>query len=259
MNTYDEQFLGRVRASLGYSPKQRRSLPSLFPSEPDEKARYLLEKIESRTKQDRFELLNTVIAAAKPLNLNVIAKKNVADVSADIARLVQEKKPEWGILKSVAVWRHPLIQRLNLADMLAPQDVPVYETGIGTDGKAEREQLRKQITDAYIGITSADYCIAETATLVMKTRPGHARSVSLVPAIHLAVIQITQIIENLKELYTLLKWHPQARAEGLTNAMTLITGPSKTADIEATLVHGAHGPRELYLYIITEESVRCDS
>jgi L-lactate dehydrogenase complex protein LldG len=193
------------------------------------------------------------MAAAAPLNLKVIAKKNPADVSGDIARLVREKKPEWGTRKIAAVWRHPLIQRLNLPDALAPHGVPVYETAIRTDGKAEREQLRRQITDAYIGVTSADYCIAETATLVMKTRPGHARSVSLVPSVHLAVIQLAQIIENLKELYTLLKWHPKERAEGLTNAMTLITGPSKTADIEATLVHGAHGPRELYLYIITDE------
>jgi L-lactate dehydrogenase complex protein LldG len=84
----------------------------------------------------------------------------------------------------------------------------------------------------------------------MTARPGHARSVSLVPAIHIAVIEIRSIIANLKELYALIK-HGDGLPGGLTNCMTFITGPSKTADIEAVMVHGAHGPRELYLYVIT--------
>jgi L-lactate dehydrogenase complex protein LldG len=85
----------------------------------------------------------------------------------------------------------------------------------------------------------------------MRTRAGQARSVSLVPAIHIAVIELKQIIADLKELYALLKWDPQEKKEGLTNCMTFISGPSKTADIEATMVRGAHGPREVHVYVIT--------
>ena len=113
-----------------------------------------------------------------------------------------------------------------------------------------RADLRKQVIDAYIGITSADFCMADTASLVMRTRPGQARSVSLVPSIHVAVIYLHQIILDLKELYSLLQWDPKIQAEGLTNCMTYISGPSKTADVEATMVHGAHGPREVYVYVI---------
>ena len=105
---------------------------------------------------------------------------------------------------------------------------------------------------AFVGITAADYCIAETATLTMKTRPGQPRCVSLLPSIHIAVIRLEQILSNLNELYTLLKWNPAEQAEGITRCMTFITGPSKTADIEATLVHGAHGPRELYIVVLTD-------
>ena len=85
----------------------------------------------------------------------------------------------------------------------------------------------------------------------MKTRPGQPRCVSLLPSIHIAVIRMEQILSNLNELYTLLKWNPIEQAEGITRCMTLITGPSKTADIEATLVHGAHGPRELTIVVLT--------
>jgi hypothetical protein len=51
----------------------------------------------------------------------------------------------------------------------------------------------------------------------------------------------------LKELIA----HGKPPEWGLTNCLTLISGPSKTADIELTMVHGAHGPREVYLYVIT--------
>jgi L-lactate dehydrogenase complex protein LldG len=66
-----------------------------------------------------------------------------------------------------------------------------------------------------------------------------------------AVIELNQIIRNLPELYACLKYVGKPPDWGLTNCLTLISGPSKTADIELTMVHGAHGPRELYLYVIT--------
>jgi L-lactate dehydrogenase complex protein LldG len=155
------------------------------------------------------------------------------------------------------MWRHPLIERLNLTEALADQNVPVHVAkidnsepgGISTDNA--REQLRQNVIDSYIGITSADFCMADTASLVMRTRPGQARSVSLVPSIHIGVIYLDQIIRDLKELYALLSFDPKVSKEGLTNCMTFISGPSKTADVEATMVHGAHGPREVYVYVIT--------
>jgi L-lactate dehydrogenase complex protein LldG len=98
-----------------------------------------------------------------------------------------------------------------------------------------------------------DFCLAENATLVLKTRPSQARAVSLVPSIHVAVIRLDQLLSNLGELNAALMRDPGQRPEGLTNCMTLITGPSKTADIELVMVHGAHGPRELHIYVITGE------
>jgi L-lactate dehydrogenase complex protein LldG len=85
----------------------------------------------------------------------------------------------------------------------------------------------------------------------MRTRPGQARSVSLVPSIHIAVIHLDQIISDLKELYTLIQKESGETGEATTNCMTFISGPSKTADVEATMVHGAHGPREVYIYLMT--------
>jgi L-lactate dehydrogenase complex protein LldG len=172
-------------------------------------------------------------------------------VTAAIVDLVRDKDPEWGHKKSVVAWQHPLIENLNLPAALSQQDVNVFFADLK---EPQRENLRRHVIDSYIGITAADFCMADTATLVMRTRAGQARSVSLVPAIHIAVIELNQIIADLKELYALLKWDPQAKKEGLTNCMTFISGPSKTADIEATMVHGAHGPREVHVFVIKHPS-----
>jgi L-lactate dehydrogenase complex protein LldG len=106
------------------------------------------------------------------------------------------------------------------------------------------------VSKAYIGVTSAEWCVASTATLAARNHPGMPRSVSLVPSIHVAVIRAGQVVADFHELYALLNTELDREGRGLTDAMTFITGPSKTADIEATLVHGAHGPRELYLIVI---------
>jgi L-lactate dehydrogenase complex protein LldG len=257
MMATQHDFIGRVTAALGYgeTPDQRRA--RVFAARPGSGPAEIVKRVRTRTAADRLMLLTQLIAQGKPLNLNVIPKKDPNDTAAAIAALVSEKSPEWGGPKSVAAWRHPLIDRLDLPEILARQKVPVYsprQTKGTPESTDERSFFRSRVETAFIGITSADYCLAETATLVMKTVPGRDRSVSLLPSIHVAVIELNQIIRNLPEFYACLKYEDKPPNWGLTNCLTLISGPSKTADIELTMVHGAHGPRELYLYVITPTS-----
>lgn len=258
-NLYNEKnFISRVKHALEVSANDNRRYRHIFPDQPMEVVQSVLSRIEKRSVEQRQELLQQLIEAGKPINLNVIAKKDTSAVATAIAEIVQEKKPEWGHDKQVAVWKHPLIDRLKLPDVLAPQNIAAHETGF-TDTETEadgRNRIRKQIIDSFVGVTSADYCVADSATLVMKTQLGLARAVSLVPSIHIAVIGIDQIIADLKELYALLKNDPEYSDQGITNCLTFISGPSKTADIEAVMVHGAHGPRELHLFVITGDTDR---
>jgi L-lactate dehydrogenase complex protein LldG len=251
-------FISTIRSALGHSPRQRRHANGLFSGRSTEEIGRIVERIKNRTHAERQQLLDRLIEMAEPINLNVVVLKDPPSVTAAIADLTRNKDPEWGGQKSVVAWKHPLIESLNLPDALADQNVSVYITELKESdvdetirGK-ERERILKHVVDSYIGVTSADFCMAETASLVMRTRPGQARSVSLVPSIHIAVIHLDQIIADLKELYALMQWVPEASGEGLTNCMTFISGPSKTADIEATMVHGAHGPREVYVYVTTD-------
>jgi L-lactate dehydrogenase complex protein LldG len=112
-------------------------------------------------------------------------------------------------------------------------------------GITDREELTSVCATVDIGITSADYALADTGTLVMLASPHEARLVSLLPPAHLAVVPKDRILTGLDELFTLLPKPADA-----TSSMVLITGPSRTADIEQILVRGVHGPGQITVVVV---------
>lgn len=112
-------------------------------------------------------------------------------------------------------------------------------------GFIDREELTAACAGADLGITSADYALADTGTLVMLASPQEARLVSLLPPAHVSVVPRDRILSGLDELLTLLP-RPAER----TSSMVLITGPSRTADIEQILVRGVHGPGEIHVVVV---------
>jgi len=112
-------------------------------------------------------------------------------------------------------------------------------------GLVDRDALRAACAVADIGITSADYALAETGTLVMLSSPQEARMISLLPPVHIAVVPRQRILTSLDELLTIL---PKPAEQ--TSSMVLITGPSRTADIEQILVRGVHGPGEIHVVVV---------
>lgn len=243
------QFIDRIKKALNRKQEDSLTLADLIQSKPDAAERALVESILQRDPETLLKLLDQMTVVGKSLNLVVSAKSNPAAITAAISQIAATKESEWSDKKSIVAWDHPLVNSLDLSSGLKPLGIPVYfsEPQSGTGGRAP---FRRQAENALIGVTSADYGLAQSATLVMKTRVGQPRCVSLLPSIHIAVVRLEQVLADLNELYTLLKWAPDHRSEGLTDAMIFITGPSKTADIEATLVHGAHGPRELYIFVL---------
>ena len=112
-------------------------------------------------------------------------------------------------------------------------------------GFTDREELRALCATAAVGITSADYALADTGTLVMLASPQEARLISLLPPQHVAVVPRDRLLTGLDELLTAV---PQP-AE-VTSSMVLITGPSRTADIEQFLVRGVHGPGTIHVVLV---------
>jgi L-lactate dehydrogenase complex protein LldG len=106
---------------------------------------------------------------------------------------------------------------------------------------------RETCAQVDVGITSADYALAETGSLVVLTESHESRLLSLLPPCHIAVVARSRIVENLEELLTLL---PEPTVA--SSAMVIITGPSRTADIEMLLVRGVHGPGEIHVVILED-------
>lgn len=112
-------------------------------------------------------------------------------------------------------------------------------------GLRDLVEIREVCAAVDIGITSADYFLSDTGTLVMIASPAEGRLVSLLPPAHLAVVPVERILTGLDELFTLL---PGPAAQ--TSSLVLITGPSRTADIEQILIRGVHGPGQLTVVIV---------
>jgi len=161
--------------------------------------------------------------------------------------------------KAIA-WNVALINELGLAHRLAEERIQFVSCceEIGGEEFAEGEGMRlaflQHAEAADIGVTSVDYALADTGTLVLRTGNGRARSTSLLPPVHIALLRPAQIISGLDDLFPLLARDNQS-AGGLDSALTFITGPSRTADIELTLVVGVHGPQELHVILLDEEDL----
>ena len=112
-------------------------------------------------------------------------------------------------------------------------------------GVTAKDELRALCATCNVDITSADYALANTSTLVMISSPREARMVSLLPPMHIAVLPRERILTGLDELLSLLP-HPAEQ----TSSMVLITGPSRTADIEQILVLGVHGPGQITVVVV---------
>ena len=95
-----------------------------------------------------------------------------------------------------------------------------------------------------VGISRAQAGIAETGTLLLDSSRERHRLVSLVPPVHIAIVDANQIVATLGEALVLMRKENQ-----VSSIVTLVTGPSRTADIELTLAIGVHGPQELYVII----------
>jgi L-lactate dehydrogenase complex protein LldG len=112
-------------------------------------------------------------------------------------------------------------------------------------GVTDREELRGLCAAADVGITSADYALADTGSLVMIASPREARLISLLPPAHIAVVPRGRILTGLDELFSVVP-----NPADVASSMVLITGPSRTADIEQILVRGVHGPGQITVVVV---------
>jgi len=101
-----------------------------------------------------------------------------------------------------------------------------------------------------VGITYCEFLIARIGSIMISSKQISGRRMNVFPEHHIVIANSSQIVPDIKDALLGMK---ERYGKGLPSLVSVITGPSRTADIEKTLVMGAHGPKELYLFLIDNE------
>ena len=167
-------------------------------------------------------LLNRFRAKSEALASTADAVAREADVPRAVARYLTTMK----LAKSAVAW--PSLAALDWA-----------AAGLAVEGRGARG-------DDLVGITGCFCAVAETGTLMLCSSPDTPAAVSLLPETHIALVHAKRIVACMEDAWAL------ARKElgVLPRAVNFISGPSRTGDIEQTIVLGAHGPYRVHLIIV---------
>lgn len=245
MGIPSEQFRETVRAALG-----RKSGP---PSEPYDVLTQELPEIEAqaqavrqRIAEERAGLLDQLAETAGLRGWNVQRCEGAEEGLDYVASLVRSLG-----VTSVARSEQPVLDTV-------PVDAAIAGAGglcwpAVYDGPASRTEVRQRLAESGMGITGADYAIAETGSVVVLPRQGLSRLVSVVPPVHVAIVRPSDIVGTLDDLFALRRLEYVRNGGEMGSYLNFITGPSRTADIEQTIVVGVHGPREVHMVLLNKE------
>ncbi|MGP4843704.1 LutC/YkgG family protein [Marinobacter sp. 1Y8] len=124
-----------------------------------------------------------------------------------------------------------------------------HESKPGTTVFSDWDSQKSPLFDvAEVALSRARGGIAETGTLIVESNPQVPRTLSLVPPVHVIIIDEDTVVSSLQQALA----HYEKKS--LPTNLVFISGPSKTADIQQTLAYGAHGPRELIVYLCRRDT-----
>ncbi len=103
-----------------------------------------------------------------------------------------------------------------------------------------------------IGVTLCEYLVSRTGTVMVSSKQEAGRRLGVYANIHVVVAYTSQLVTNVKDA---LKGLKKKYGNNFPSLVTAITGPSRTADIEKTLVQGAHGPKDIFVFLIDDTGV----
>jgi L-lactate dehydrogenase complex protein LldG len=135
-------------------------------------------------------------------------------------------------------WRKIYCWEPDLQNLLSTYEFPFYKTD-------------KDFEMAEVGITMCEALIARNGSILVSNQNEAGRRLSIFPHHHIVIARTGQLVMDLKDGFKLIK---NKYGSQIPSMISTITGPSRTADIEKTLVLGAHGPKELFVFLIDDFS-----
>ncbi|GAB2699665.1 lactate utilization protein C [Paenibacillus thermoaerophilus] len=204
-------------------------------------------------------------------NWSALTGKTLVTTSAkareEIAAFLLEAIREHGIA-GVTRWEHEELAALGLDEVLAAEGIPVVPWRELSEAEAEatgllaglpaaggnwasRSPLLRAAERCRLGIVWPDAAIANTGTLVLQARGGRGRSVSLLPDVLFAIFRADQLVTRMGEAFERVRQGCESPADW-PSSLNLVTGPSRSADIENDLTIGIHGPGKVYAAMIAD-------
>lgn len=247
-----EEILSRIRNAL----KQDSSIPLRPDSEKvnEDDLERLARRIRQNSVENRESLINQFEGELIRVGGKFHRCKSRNAASDYICELAKSKSANQAV-----GWHASLLDQDEIIAALKNSGIDfIGDSFTGnnfTDNNKEiqRDGFVNTAIDAGLGISGVDYALAETGTLVLLAAENKARSTSLLPPVHIALVKPDQFISGLDDLFPLVKYDLAVSGQSLSSAVTFITGPSRTADIELTLVVGVHGPQELHVILLDLE------
>jgi L-lactate dehydrogenase complex protein LldG len=181
---------------------------------------------------------------AMPADLVARFMQRATDMASTVERIASESEIP------AAVTRY--LDALELPPELAAQKSHVGVcwpefAGLDWAGAGLTIEVRPTVGDDRLGITGSFCAIAETGTLVFTSGPDTPTASALLPDTHVAVVRADRVVSGMEEAFALVR---AAAHGGMPRAMNMISGPSRTGDIEQTIVLGAHGPYRVHLLLL---------
>ena len=213
------------------------------------------EQIHRRAAENRVALLDRLAEVARLGGWQVCRSSNPEEAVEYIAAVAQGL-PGTSVVRSDQEVFHqvPLdgaLTGLGLSVTVMARSVQdaLQDTPDQTQTPTSQKH-RQEAAAAGLGITGADYAVAETGSVVLMPRSGISRLVSLLPPVHIALVRPQDIVESLDDLFLLRRLEYHRNGGEMGSYLNFITGPSRTGDIEQTLVVGVHGPAEVHMVLL---------
>lgn len=190
----------------------------------------MADNLAKNIKQKQAEdLLGEFRRSAEAISARVYETRDCSGAFGIIAGLISERG-----FKKIAASSSPIVRELKLDSL--PGGTQVFF-----------EDLRLHAASADMGISGADYAIAETGTLVQDATDIGSRLVSTLPPVHVVLVDAGALVANLGEALSL---YGCGDGRAFPAYLSFISGPSRTADIERILTIGVHGPAELHIIFV---------
>lgn len=149
-----------------------------------------------------------------------------------------------------AVARYLDAQALGRRAVVWPALAALDWSGAGLEAEFRAPRFDESQGSDAVGITGCYCALAETGTVVLLSGPDTPASTHLLPETHIALVRASRIVAGMEDAFALLR---AERGGVVPRALNMVSGPSRTADIEQTVVLGAHGPYRVHLIVATEE------